>query len=396
MSTIRDYISLLQVTMDAIPLEPVQKVIDTLCLARINNRQVFIMGNGGSASTASHFVCDLAKSTRRGGWPNFRVISLTDNPAIFSAYANDEGYENVFAQQLASFIQPGDIVIGISASGNSQNVIKAIELASRVNAKTIGFTGFDGGYLGKIVDVNVHINSNIIQHVEDLHLMLAHLICKAVTDLLEPVSIISQSGGYLPQETDLIELNTDMSSGIPIVMADFHASTRNQLFQGLLQTIEKELDKKLPMYELLPRLLQLTLEGVQATSGSIVVLDNNEAIEGVLAYEGKVEVQTAKKFTEFVEHGLIGWVAQNRESALVQSTLDDPRWLQRAWDNRISRSAISVPITDQDRVVGVMTLVNSQSRQFTLEDLAILTAIASTISAHKSVGLSRRIVADAN
>ena len=102
--------------------------------------------------------------------------------AIFSAYANDEGYENVFAKQLANLIQPGDVVIGISASGNSQNVLNAIEEARRGNVTAIAFTGYDGGRLGKMVDVNVHVKSNIIEHVEDIHLMLEHMIVKAIKD----------------------------------------------------------------------------------------------------------------------------------------------------------------------------------------------------------------------
>ena len=101
-------------------------VITTLQRARMQGKQVFVMGNDGSATTASHFVCDLAKNTRREGLPHFWVIGLTDNMAIFSAYANDEGYENVFTQQLANLVNPGDIAIGISASGNSKNVINAL------------------------------------------------------------------------------------------------------------------------------------------------------------------------------------------------------------------------------------------------------------------------------
>ena len=145
-------------------------------------KQVFILGNGGSASTASHFVCDLGKNTRVPGIPNFRVMGLTDNIALFSALANDEGYENVFAQQLANHLQPGDVVIGISTSGNSKNVVNAIQLANSGGAKTIGFTGFDSGELGSIVDVNLHVPSQSIEHVEDVHLVLEHLITKALRE----------------------------------------------------------------------------------------------------------------------------------------------------------------------------------------------------------------------
>ena len=201
MDPVRKYIDDLGDTLARLPQEPINKAILVLHEARINNRQVFIMGNGGSASTASHFVCDLAKNTRKKGFTHFRVVGLTDNMALMSAYANDEGYENVFAQQLASFIQPEDVVIAISTSGNSPNVIEATKLANDMNAKTVGFTGFDGGQLGNIVDVNLHVPSNCIEQVEDIHLMYEHLICTVLRQLLSqefpskeiPLSLDGQS-----------------------------------------------------------------------------------------------------------------------------------------------------------------------------------------------------------
>jgi D-sedoheptulose 7-phosphate isomerase len=182
MDSVTNYIALLQQTIDQLPKEKIARVIDLLHSARFSGRQVFIMGNGGSASTASHFVCDLSKNTRHEGWPRYKVIGLSDNMAVFSAYANDEGYENVFCEQLANLLLPDDIVIAISASGNSRNVVNAIQYAKNQNAFTIGFTGFDGGILGKLVDVNLHINSNIIEHVEDLHLVLEHMIIKSLKE----------------------------------------------------------------------------------------------------------------------------------------------------------------------------------------------------------------------
>jgi len=182
MEAIREYISGLQATINQLPVDRINDVIELLLDARLQERQIFIMGNGGSASTASHFVCDLAKNTRYEGWPHFRVIGLTDNMAVFSAYANDEGYENVFAQQLESLVNPGDIVIGISASGNSPNVLNAIEVANQHQAFTIGFTGFDGGKLGPMVRMQLHVNSSCIEHVEDLHLVLEHVIVKTLRE----------------------------------------------------------------------------------------------------------------------------------------------------------------------------------------------------------------------
>ena len=180
MELIQNYISILQFTMDQLPRQSIADVIAVLQQARMKGSQVFIMGNGGSASTASHFACDLAKNTRQEGLPHFRVIGLTDNMAMFSALANDEGYENAFSEQLISLVRPGDIVIAISASGNSKNVINAAEAAHRYKATVIGFTGFDGGRLGQLANITIHINSNIIEHVEDIHLMLEHLIVSSI------------------------------------------------------------------------------------------------------------------------------------------------------------------------------------------------------------------------
>ena len=180
MGSIDDYIATLQVTMGQLPRQLIVEAIDLLQQARLRGSQVFTLGNGGSASTASHFACDLAKNTRQKGVPHFRVVGLTDNMAMFSALANDEGYENVFSEQLASLIRPGDIVVAISASGNSKNVISATEAAHRHGAAVIAFTGFDGGRLGQLADINIHVNSNIIEHVEDVHLILEHMIVNTI------------------------------------------------------------------------------------------------------------------------------------------------------------------------------------------------------------------------
>ena len=182
MEYLQKYISTLQGTMDGLSQPLISDVIHVLQRARMRGSQVFIMGNGGSASTASHFVCDLAKNTRCEGLPHFRAIGLTDNMEIFSAYANDEGYENVFSQQLVNLIRPDDIVIAISASGNSKNVVNAVEEAKKYGVTTIGFTGFSGGRLGQIVDIQIHVDSDIIEHVEDIHLMLEHMIVRTIKD----------------------------------------------------------------------------------------------------------------------------------------------------------------------------------------------------------------------
>ena len=204
MNYIQSYIGELKETLDNLSQEVIEQVLDILHEARLDNQQVFIFGNGGSASTASHFVCDLGKNTRVKGTPNFRVMGLTDNMALFSALANDEGYENVFAQQLANHIQPGDVVIGISTSGNSQNVVNAIQLANSVGAKTIGFTGFGSGKLGSQVDIDLHVPSHSIEQVEDIHLVLEHLITKALREKAMEM-VIGDASLRIPSEVSMEE-----------------------------------------------------------------------------------------------------------------------------------------------------------------------------------------------
>jgi D-sedoheptulose 7-phosphate isomerase len=176
MTPVQNYISRLKETLDLLDETNLNKTINVMHEARLRKSKIFVMGNGGSASTASHFVGDLSKNTRVMGIPHLRMIGLADNMTGFSAYANDEGYESVFANQLANLIEPGDVVIGISASGNSPNVLNAIELANQSSATTIGFTGFDAGKLGNMVLIHNHVPSDCIEQVEDIHLIFAHLI----------------------------------------------------------------------------------------------------------------------------------------------------------------------------------------------------------------------------
>ena len=185
MNFIGNYLEDLRKTLAEVPQEPIAETIDVLHEARMAGRQVFILGNGGSASTASHFVCDLAKNARMQGWPHFRVIGLTDNMALITAYANDEGYENVFAEQLTNHVQPSDVVIAISTSGNSPNVLRAVNEANAMKATTIGFTGYEGGQLGNMVDINLCVPSNCVEQIEDIHLVFEHLICTALRELLQ-------------------------------------------------------------------------------------------------------------------------------------------------------------------------------------------------------------------
>ena len=180
MNLYKHYVHEIKKTLDNLSWEAIHNTVTLLHHARITDKQVFIMGNGGSASTASHMACDLAKNTVIPGQPRFRIMALSNNMALFSAYANDNGYENVFAEQLANFVRQGDIVIGISTSGNSANVLKAIKLAKKTRAVTIGWTGFDGGQLAQMVDLSLNVPNHCIEQVEDIHLMLEHMVTTAL------------------------------------------------------------------------------------------------------------------------------------------------------------------------------------------------------------------------
>lgn len=177
---IANYISSLGSALDGVVGQDIEAVVNLLTECRFGGGKVFVFGNGGSASTASHLACDLGKNTRVPGLPNFKVLSLSDNTPMFTALANDHGYERTFADQLDGFVSPGDVAIGISTSGKSPNVLRAVELASRHGAKTVGFTGFDGGKLAGLVDVEIRVPSHSIEHVEDGHLVLQHMICLAL------------------------------------------------------------------------------------------------------------------------------------------------------------------------------------------------------------------------
>ncbi len=182
MERIKKYLSHLQRVLERLQLEDVRKSIDVIMDAYHSDKQIFVIGNGGSASTASHLACDLGKGTSIEGKPRFRVISLTDNVATMTAWSNDVSYEDVFLEQLKNLAKSGDVVIGISASGNSENVIRAIKYAKEIGCNTIGWSGFGGGRLAEISDVNVVVDSDQYGPVEDVHLILNHVLHSWITE----------------------------------------------------------------------------------------------------------------------------------------------------------------------------------------------------------------------
>ncbi|MFN7926078.1 MAG: SIS domain-containing protein [Bryobacteraceae bacterium] len=163
-------------TIEKIDIAKVNQAIDWLRDARDQGRTIFVCGNGGSASTASHFACDMVKGASFKRAKRFKIQALTDSLPTITAYSNDVSYDCVFAEQLANFAQAGDVVMAISGSGNSPNVLRAIEYANAAGCKTIGLTGRDGGKLGPMSQLNIQVPVPHMGRIEDAHMIVCHMI----------------------------------------------------------------------------------------------------------------------------------------------------------------------------------------------------------------------------
>jgi D-sedoheptulose 7-phosphate isomerase len=173
----RQYKSKLVNALDTVDLDAVGRGIEMLAAARDANRHIFVCGNGGSASTASHFVTDMVKGASYNRKARFRIMALTDSMPTITAYSNDVGYECVFTEQLKNFAEPGDVFIAISGSGNSPSVVCAMEYANEIGCKTIAMTGRDGGKLGPMAKLQIRISESHMGRIEDGHLIVCHMFC---------------------------------------------------------------------------------------------------------------------------------------------------------------------------------------------------------------------------
>jgi D-sedoheptulose 7-phosphate isomerase len=182
-SSAPSYFKMFEQVIARLPHSVIEQAAEELLLAYEQNRTIFLFGNGGSAALASHFACDLGKGTIiTSGEPQrrFRVMALTDNLPLLTAWANDSSYEDVFAQQLQNFVEPGDVVFAISGSGNSANVLRALEVARKAGTFNIGLTGYRGGKMKNLCDLCIVIPSANMQIIEDLHLSVTHAIFSVV------------------------------------------------------------------------------------------------------------------------------------------------------------------------------------------------------------------------
>ena len=162
--------------VQSIPIDKVETAIEWFREARAFGRQIFVCGNGGSASNASHFACEVVKGASFNRPRRFRILALTDSMPTITAYSNDVSYEVVFVEQLRNFAESGDIVVGLSGSGNSMNVVRAIDYANSIGCRTVALTGFDGGRLAPLAQLSIQVPTNHMGRAEEAHLAILHMI----------------------------------------------------------------------------------------------------------------------------------------------------------------------------------------------------------------------------
>lgn len=176
MATLRDYIAAEIEVLKALDFSALERTASALLEAREREAEIFVFGNGGSAANASHWANDFNQGLARPGQKAFRFTCLSDNLATVLAVANDLGYEHIFSFQLAGRLKPGDVVLALSGSGNSPNVVQAAELAQRRGNLVIGLTGYDGGRLKELSDISLHVPVRNMQIAEDVHLIINHAL----------------------------------------------------------------------------------------------------------------------------------------------------------------------------------------------------------------------------
>ena len=178
------YLNQLSSVLNEFPHENFDKMIQEMMKSYEEERNIFVMGNGGSGATASHWAGDINKGCSLHLEKKFKMICLNDNIPMMMAYANDISYDDIFVEPMKNFFSPGDLVIGISGSGNSKNVLKAIEFANRKKGRTIGLCGYEGGKLHDMVDIPLLARVNDMQKVEDVHMIIVHISMQAISKKL--------------------------------------------------------------------------------------------------------------------------------------------------------------------------------------------------------------------
>ena len=180
-------------TLNLLPRQPLDRIAKALWETYERDATILICGNGGSAASASHFACDLAKLTISADCRRVRALALTDNIPLMTAWSNDQAYADVFVEQLIGIYRPGDMLFAISGSGNSPNVLRAVEWANDRGAPTIGLTGFDGGRLTRLARLSLHVNNYVMPQVEDIHMTVCHGLAVAMRRRVADTALLANA-----------------------------------------------------------------------------------------------------------------------------------------------------------------------------------------------------------
>ena len=183
--TIENYLALVKDTIDKLDRVQIEKTVEAFMRVYDSGNTIYIFGNGGSAASATHATGDLVKGASFGLEKRFRVMSLVDNLPALMAIANDVSYDDIFVEQLKNFIKPGDLVVGISGSGNSVNVVKAMEYAKKMGVQSVAFCGYKGGKISTIADIIIHSVAMDMEVAEDIHMIVFNVIKKEVMRRLQ-------------------------------------------------------------------------------------------------------------------------------------------------------------------------------------------------------------------
>jgi D-sedoheptulose 7-phosphate isomerase len=192
-SDLNTYLFQVAQTLSQVPRQPLDRIAKAIWETYERDATILICGNGGSAASASHFACDLAKLTISAGCRRVRALALTDNIALMTAWSNDQAYADVFVEQLIGIYRPGDLLFAISGSGNSPNVLRAVEWANERGAPTVGLTGFDGGKLARLARFSLHIQNDVMPQVEDIHMTICHGLAVAMRRRIADTAVLANA-----------------------------------------------------------------------------------------------------------------------------------------------------------------------------------------------------------
>src|SRR5215203_3246107 len=191
------YLSQVAQTLSQVPRQPLDRIAEALWETYERDGTILICGNGGSAASASHFACDLAKLTISADCRRVRATALTDNIALMTAWSNDRAYADMFVEQLIGIYRPGDLLFAISGSGNSPNVLRAVDWANERGAPTVGLTGFDGGKLARLARLSLHVQNDVMPQVEDIHMAICHGLAVAIRQRIADTALLANAFGSL-------------------------------------------------------------------------------------------------------------------------------------------------------------------------------------------------------